>query len=139
MLREVPFTDRSLLGGVGLGPNSVKPFWDQGLALLDTRRCIDPLPARPVLSWVWVQASPVGRAAPTLYRTECCRLARLHTPCAVFPSDQSDRVPAMGKQPSPLSPGFGGDRRTQSPSVLAGVLWVSDGPSVPLLALPQPV
>ena len=25
MLREVPFMDMSLLGGVGLGPNSAKP------------------------------------------------------------------------------------------------------------------
>lgn len=139
VLREVPFMDISLLGGVGLGPNSVKPFWDQGLALLGTRRCVDPLPARPVLSWVWGQALPVGMAAPAPCRIECCRLARLHTPSALFPSDQSDRVPAVGKQPSPLSPGSRGDRRTQSPSILAGVLWVSGGPSLPLLALPQPV
>lgn len=52
MLREVPFMDVSLLGGVRLGPNSAKPFWDQGLALLGTRKSVDPLPARVVLSWV---------------------------------------------------------------------------------------
>lgn len=51
MLREVPFMDMSLLGGVGLGPNSVKPSWDPGLALLGTGRCVDPLPTRAVLSW----------------------------------------------------------------------------------------
>lgn len=84
VLREVPFTDMSLLGGVGLSPNSVKPFWDQGLALLGTRRCVDPLPARPALSQVWGQALPVGMTAPTPYRIECCRLVRLYTPCAIF-------------------------------------------------------
>lgn len=52
MLREVPFMDTSLLGGVGLGPNFPKPLRDQGLALLGTRKCVDPLPARAALSWV---------------------------------------------------------------------------------------
>lgn len=115
MLREVPFMDMSLLGGVGLGPNSAKLFWDQGLAPLGTRRCVDRLPARAVLSWVSGQALPVGRAVPTLYRVECCRLARLHhIPRAIFPSGQSDRVPAMGKQPSLLSSCSSGDRRARA-------------------------
>lgn len=84
MLRKVPFMDMSLIGGVRLVPNSAKPFWDQGLALLGTRKSVDPPPARAALSWVSGQALPVGKVVPTLYRIECCRLARLHTSCAIF-------------------------------------------------------
>lgn len=66
MLREVPFMDMSLLGGVRLGPNSAKPFWDEGLALLGTKKFVGPFPARAALSWVSGQALAVGKAVPTL-------------------------------------------------------------------------
>lgn len=78
----------------------------------------------------------MGKAVPTLYQNECRRLARLHTPCAIFLPGQSNRVPATGKQPSPLSPCSSGGRRAQSPSILAGELWMFHGPSpCPSLAL----
>lgn len=62
VLREVPFMDMSLLGGVRLGPSSAKPFWDQSLALLGTRKSVDLLPARATLSWVLGWTLPVGKA-----------------------------------------------------------------------------
>lgn len=37
MLTEVPFVEKSLLGG--LGPNFTKPFWGQALNLLETASC----------------------------------------------------------------------------------------------------
>lgn len=124
MLREVHFMDMSLLGGVRLGPNSAKPFWDQGLTLLGTRMSVDPLPARAALFWILGLALPEGKAMPTPYRMECCRLAKLYTPCTIFLPGQSDRILAMGKQPSTLSPCPSGGRKAQGPST-QGVLWVS--------------
>lgn len=136
MLREVPFMDASLLGGVGHGPTSAKLFWDQGLAPLGTRRYVDRLPARAALSRVSGRALPVGRAVPTLCGVECCRLA-----VSLVPSFLLARV--LGFQPRGGSPGLlsscsSGDRRARGPSIPAGVLWVSGGPGAPLLALPRP-
>lgn len=62
MLTEVPFMEKSLLGG--LGPNFTKPFWGQGLNLLGTGTCIGPLHASAALSWVWVPSSGQGCANP---------------------------------------------------------------------------
>lgn len=115
VLSEVPFMDMSLLGGVRLGPSSAKPFWDQSLALLGTRKSIvDLLPASATLSWVLGWTLPVCKAVPAPYRIECCGLARLLTPCAIFLPGGSYRIPAMGKQPSPLSPCSTGGRTAQA-------------------------
>lgn len=70
MLREVPSIGMSLLGGMRLGPNSAKPFWGRGLALLGTGKCVDPLSASAVLLRVW--SPSLGKAVPTLYRIKCC-------------------------------------------------------------------
>lgn len=131
MLREVPFMDMSLLGGVGLGPNSAKPFWDQDLALLETRKCRDPLPTRAVLSWVSGWALPVGKA-----------LVPYTESSAVDWPDSTPLVPASflarvtrfqpwGSSPvlCVLAPVEAEEPRTQA----------SCGPSPPPLALPQPV
>lgn len=115
-----------LLGGVRLSPNSAKPFWDQGLGLLGTRKSVDPLPARAALSWVF------GWAVPTPYRIHCYRLAKLHISCAIFLPGQSDRIPAMGKQPSLLSPHSSGGRRTGAQASWQGCC------GCPLIPVPHP-
>lgn len=58
MLTEVPFMEKSLLGG--LGPNFTKPFWGQGLNLLGTGMCVGPLML--VLHCPGYGALPVGQA-----------------------------------------------------------------------------
>lgn len=62
MLTEVLFMEKSLLGVAGLGPNSTKPFWGQGLNLLGTGTCVGPLHASAALSWAWGPSSGQGCA-----------------------------------------------------------------------------
>lgn len=129
VLREVPFVDVSLLGRVGLGPNSPKLFWDQGLAPLGTRRCVDRLPARAALSRVSGRALPAGRAVPTPCGVACCSLA-----VSLVPSFLLARV--LGFQPRGGSPSLCRlalveTEEPRGPSIPAGVLWVSGGSRCP--------
>jgi hypothetical protein len=93
VLREVPLIGMSLLGGVDLGPNSAKPFWGRGLALLGTGKCINPLPASAVLSWVWGSSSEQDCANPVQNQLLC----DWPNPIPLMPSFFLARV--MGFQP----------------------------------------